>query len=95
MNIIINTLAPTRRIQLNKFNKNKMSNEVKETIKAADSQLTTAKISIDNEDYRYAKNLQNSLKKIVEREKAETQNENCGKQQQKQNTNQTYKRWKG
>ena len=72
MNRIINTLAPTRRIQVNKRNKTKLSDEVKEAIDKADAQKTIATNSQDREEYRLARNLQLKLNKLVEKEKAES-----------------------
>ena len=71
MNHIINTLAPTRRVQLNKFNRNKIPNAIKETIVEVDMQRTKAINSMDREEFRQAKNLQSKLNKMMEKNHVE------------------------
>ena len=71
MNRIINTLAPTRRVQISKRNKYKLSDEVKEAMHKADIQRTRATVMQDRDEHRHAKNLQLKLNKLIEKEKAD------------------------
>ena len=71
MNNIINTLDPTRRVQINKFNKNNISDEIKEAITKTDNQCTKAINSEKREEFRKAKNLQHKLNKMIEKKHTE------------------------
>ena len=51
MNTIINTLAPTHRVQINKYNKYKLSNEVNDAIASADQQRTKAINALNREEF--------------------------------------------
>ena len=71
MSSIINHLAPERRVQLTKKSKNFMSRELEEEIKLADAVLTQATKSLDQDEFRLAKNLQNRVQEKMKKEEAE------------------------
>merc|ERR1711954_141090 len=68
---IIEYLAPSRRIQRNNKNKQKLKQDTIAAIVEADSALTLATNTLSTEDFRNAKHLQNVAAKKIEIDKTE------------------------
>ena len=60
---IIEEIAPSKRVQINKRNKKKLNADTNEAIKEADTALTLATNTLATDDFRNTKHLQNITKR--------------------------------
>ena len=71
IDVIIEKVAPSKMVQIKKVDRMKITGETKDKIKHADKAVTTATKTLNQDDFRKAKNLQNEVKRAIKKDETE------------------------